>query len=464
MYRSSIHIHFIGIGGVGMGGIAEILANLGYRVSGSDLKAGAAVEHLRSLGVAVHIGHSAENITDAVSYVVVSSAISPNNPEILAAASRGIPVIPRAEMLSELMRMKYGVAVAGSHGKTTTTTMVGEVLQAGALDPTVIVGGRVLTKPSGASLGSGQFLVAEADESDGSFGLLRPAIAVVTNIDREHMSHYGSFGALEEAFFRFMSSVPFYGAVVACADDAVVEALCGKLKRRVLRYGIKPDADVCAKDIRIDNRGSRCTLVVNGSEADELQLPIPGQHMICNSLAAVAVGLELGVSLEAALQGLKQFPGVARRSQVLCQGASCPTVIDDYGHHPQEIVATLTAVRSAWFADSDKGKLKVVFQPHRFTRTQELFGDFVGAFGNADELFVGPIYAAGEPPIEGVTAEALCSAIRDTDANYVEDLNQALDSLARTATSDDVIVFLGAGDISRYAHSFAEKAGGGNKQ
>lgn len=461
MYRTSIHIHFVGIGGVGMGGIAEILLNLGYRVSGTDLKAGAAVEHLRSLGARVEIGHATQNLADDVSYVVVSSAIAPDNPEVCAAIERGIPVIPRAEMLAELMRMKYGVAVAGSHGKTTTTTMVGEVLQAGSLDPTVIVGGRVLTKPSGASLGSGQFMVAEADESDGSFGLLRPAVAVVTNIDREHMSHYGSFGALEEAFFRFMSSVPFYGTVVACADDAVVEGLLAKLKRRVLRYGVHPEADVCARNITFDRRGSRCSVVVSGKERAELALPLPGQHMVCNALAAIAVGIELGVPVEASVEGLKHFPGVARRSEILCQGPEQPTVIDDYGHHPQEIIATLKAVRQAWLPDGESGQLKVVFQPHRYSRTQELFGDFVGAFSEADSLLVSPIYAAGEKAIEGVSAKSLSESIRDTECVYVESLADAVDQLTATCSAQDVVVFLGAGDVSKFAHQFAELAAKG---
>lgn len=460
MYSESISIHFIGIGGVGMGGIAEILANLGYAVSGSDQRDGAMCQHLRSLGARIAIGHSADNLPADVSYVVVSSAIAADNCEVLAAAARGIPVIPRAEMLAELMRMKYGVAVAGSHGKTTTTTMVGEVLQAGKLDPTVIVGGRVLSKPSGASLGSGRFLVAEADESDGSFGLLRPAIAIVTNIDREHMSHYGSFGALEEAFFRFMSSVPFYGTVVACGDDPVVDALCSRLKRRFVRYGVRPGADIFAKDVIVDSRGSQCTVVVEGCEAGELRLPIPGRHMVCNALAALAVGLELGVSVEQALSGLRSFPGVARRSEVLCRGADCPTVIDDYGHHPQEIRATLQAVRSAWLGSSPESRLHVVFQPHRYTRTQELFPEFINAFGEADRLIIGPIYSAGEAEIEGISAEALCDAISGVEARYVSDLAESLALLEQEARAEDVVIFLGAGDIGRHAHSFAARVGG----
>lgn len=456
MYRRDVKLHFVGIGGVGMAGIAEVLVNLGYQVSGSDMKRSALCEHLLALGVEVSFEHSADLVTDEVGAVVVSSAVRPNNPEVLAAQKKGIPVIPRAEMLAELMRMKYGIAVAGSHGKTTTTSMVDRVLTAGGLDPTVIVGGRVLSKRSGASVGKGPFLVAEADESDGSFRMLRPAISVVTNIDVEHLSHYGTFGALEEAFFRFIEAVPFYGAAVLCFDDPVVAKLGSNLKRRVISYGRAPENDFVASDILVKDGCSTYTLQMFGEECCRVTLPVPGAHMVLNSLAAIAVGYELGVSIEQSVAALEEFPGVARRSEVVFQSNEL-TIIDDYGHHPTEISATLKAIREAYIPANGSGRLIALFQPHRYSRTKELFSEFVEAFSDADEVVMESIYAAGEEPLDGITAEKLCKALHHEKASFVERLEKDVDGISKMIAEGDVVVTLGAGDVSNVARLLADR-------
>ncbi len=455
MYNYNQHLHFIGLGGVGMAGIAEVLLNLGYSISGSDLRKNKLVTHLESLGAKVSVGHSSDNLPEKTNVVVVSSAINHNNPEIVAAEEKGIPIIPRAEMLAELMRMKYGIAVGGSHGKTTTTSLVAKVLTDAGLDPTVIVGGRLLNQASGASVGYGQYLIAESDESDGSFCLLRPAIAVVTNIDREHLSHYGSFGALEQAFFEFMSSVPFYGLVVACIDDPVVAKLVSLLKRRVVTYGLNPEADFYISDIVVEGRKSSFSLRTPDDKSQQLFIPMPGLHLVKNSVAAIAVGAELGVFVEEAAKALEGFAGVARRTELIADTNGI-RVLDDYAHHPTEIRATLAAVR-AGYLDSEKGRLIVLFQPHRFSRTQELFSEFVDAFSDADEVIVGDIYQASEEPIEGVTSKKLAEALNHQASSYVANLQDSLPGLRLNLKEGDTVITLGAGNVGEVAHLLGEQ-------
>lgn len=462
MYNFNQKIHFVGIGGVGMAGIAEVLLTLGYQVQGSDIKNSPLTDHLASLGATVTIGHRAEVITNDVNVVVISSAVQTDNVEYEEAVRKAIPIIPRAEMLAELMRMKYGIAIAGSHGKTSTTSMTAKVLKDLGLDPTVIIGGRILSQQTGASLGSGQYLVAEADESDGSFCLLRPAIAVVTNIDSEHMSYYKSFGALEEAFLRFMNSVPFYGLIVYCGDDPVLQNLSKRLSRRSVSYGISEHNDICARDISYNGWQSSYELVIHGVKAGRVELPMPGSHMVANSLASIAVSLELGAYPYESITALKTFPGVSRRSEKIAE-ISYPEkgsvlVIDDYGHHPSEIKATLRALKNGVVQAHDpEGRLVVIFQPHRYTRTKEQFTDFLTAFGDADIVLITDIYAAGEEPIEGVTAELLALSIKDTVVKHVPQLDDASPLLKSLLKGGDVLVTMGAGTVSRYSRVIAEE-------
>ena len=466
MYNRNQLVHFVGIGGVGMAGIAEVLLNLGYGVSGSDLKNSELVEHLRRLGAQINIGHAAANLYKETTVVVYSSAVDPSNPEIVSAKERHIPVIQRAEMLGELMRMKYGIAIAGSHGKTTTTTMIAKILGAVGFDPTVIIGGRVMTGPSGAKLGSGDYLVAEADESDGSFQFLRPAIVVVTNIDREHLTHYGSFGKLEEAFHQFMSGVPFYGLVVACFDDPVVENICQGLGRRVISYGLREDCNFRAIDIEVSGGSSRYFLEQYGVRQCQIEIPIPGVHFVKNSLAAIAVAMEVGVYAEEAVEALKSFPGVARRSQIIFQSEDY-LIIDDYGHHPTEIAATILAIKRSWVRGTQGtggdrenlakySRLIVAFQPHRYSRTHELFSDFLDCFSGADLLYLTDIYSAGELPIAGVSAEKLASSIQHSDVCYVKDIEELNPRIAQELKSGDVVLTLGAGNIGNVGHELAK--------
>ena len=469
MYNvSAQHLHFIGIGGVGMAGIAEVLLNLGYSVSGSDLKESALTKHLQSLGAQVVIGHRTENIPAVCSTVVLSSAVQQDNPEFLEAKNRGLPCIPRAEMLAELMRMKYGIAVAGSHGKTTTTSMAAKILRDCGFDPTVVIGGRVLSENSGARVGRGDFVVAEADESDGSFCLLRPAIAVVTNIDTEHLGHYGSFGALEESFFSFMSSVPFYGVVVACGDDPVLANLLTRLHRRVIKFGLSPENDIWASDITVERLQSTFTLHYRDSAIRDsgsgdsvslartfgpIRLPIPGAHMVSNSLAAIAVAVELGASIAQACQALESFAGVARRTQLISSSEGI-AILDDYAHHPREIEATLTAVKQGWLSGGD-GRLTVIFQPHRYSRTKELFHEFLTCFKAADRVIVGDIYAAGESEIAGITGESLAAAMQHPNVAFVPNLTDCVEMLRPQLTSGDVVITVGAGSVGQIAHQLA---------
>ncbi len=444
MYRKIQHVHFVGLGGSGMSGIAEVLLNQGYRVSGSDLKLSPVTERLSGLGAVVREGHAAGNVGDA-HVVVTSTAVRADNPEVLEARRRGIPVIPRAEMLAELMRLKYGVAVAGSHGKTTTTSMVALVLDRGGFDPTVVVGGRLNVLGSGARLGRGDFMVVEADESDRSFLKLDPTVAVVTNIDREHLDTYRDLADVQEAFVGFVNKVPFYGAAVLCLDDGPVQDVLPRIERRLITYGQSPQAQLQARDVRLLPEGSSYQVVRAGETLGAIELRVPGLHNVLNSLAAVAVGLDLEVPFELVREALLHFTGVDRRFQVRGE-ADGVLVIDDYGHHPSEIRATLEALRGR----AGERRTVVLFQPHRYTRTQHLWDDFCRAFHQADVLLLCDIYPASEEPIEGVTAEALARAIAERGhrhAAWAGDLAAAAERLCAEARPGDVVLTLGAGSV-----------------
>ena len=444
MFGNIRHIHFVGIGGSGMSGIAEVLLTLGYVVSGSDQKRSPVTDHLAVLGARVAEGHAAANVEGA-HVVVVSTAVPPTNPEVAEARRLGIPVIPRAEMLAELMRLKYGVAVAGSHGKTTTTSMVALVLDRGGLDPTVVVGGRLGVLGSGARLGKGEFMVAEADESDRSFLKLTPTIAVVTNIDREHLDTYKDLADVQEAFLGFVNKVPFYGAGVLCLDDGPIQDILPRVERRVVTYGLSPQAHVSARDVRLKPAGASYLAAAGGQSLGEVELAVPGAHNVLNSLAAVAVGLELAVPFDGIRQGLAGFTGVDRRFQVRGEAGGV-LVVDDYGHHPTEIRATLETLRGR----AGSRRTVVLFQPHRYTRTQHLWDEFCRAFHLADLLLLVDIYPAGEEALPGVSAEALAEAITrrgHRQVVYAGDVRAAAERLAREVREGDVVLTLGAGNV-----------------
>jgi UDP-N-acetylmuramate--alanine ligase len=443
MFATSQHAHFIGIGGIGMSGIAEILLNLGMKVSGSDLRRGPVTDRLAQLGATVYEGHQAANIAGAT-VVVTSSAVGADNPEVLEALARKIPVIQRAEMLAELMRLKFGIVIAGMHGKTTTTSMVASVLTAGALDPTVVVGGRVDALGSNAKLGTTQYLVAEADESDRSFLKLPFILAVVTNLDREHMDCYHSMADVEQAFLDFMDKVPFYGAVTACVDNALLAAILPKVRRRVFTYGFAAAADYRLELLEADH-GCFARFQVHTAKGPigPFELHVPGRHNVLNATAAVAIAHQLDVSPEKIAEGLKNFRGVDRRFQLRGKARGV-TVVDDYGHHPTEIRATLAAARECGY-----GKIHVVFQPHRYSRTRDLLDEFRGAFKDADTVAVLPIYAASEKPIPGVTAEWLAEQIEGPSVVYVPDFDSAVASVVARTQPGDLILTLGAGNVSQ---------------
>ena len=444
MFSRIRNIHFVGIGGSGMSGIAEVLINLGYTVSGSDLKRSATTDRLASLGAHIFEGHQAQNVAD-VHVVVTSTAVKPDNPEVADARRRGIPVIPRAEMLAELMRLKYGVAVAGSHGKTTTTSMVAMILDKGGLDPTVVVGGRVGVLGSGARLGRGEFMVAEADESDRSFLKLTPTVAIVTNIDREHLDTYKDLADVQEAFLGFLNKVPFYGAGVVCLDDGPVQDILQRVERRVVTYGLSRQAQVSATEVELGASGSRYVARQGGEVLGPVELAVPGAHNVLNSLAALAVGLELGVAFPAVQAGLAAFTGVDRRFQIRGEAGGV-LVVDDYGHHPTEIRATLDTLRTR----AAGRRTVVLFQPHRYTRTQHLWDEFCRAFHAADVVLLADIYPAGEEPVEGITAEALAEAIGrrgHRQITYVGDLKSAGQRLLAEVQEGDVVLTLGAGSV-----------------
>jgi UDP-N-acetylmuramate--alanine ligase len=445
-------IHFVGVGGIGMSGIAELLANLGYRVSGSDMKASELTDRLAAMGVDIHIGHRAENVGD-VDVVVFTSAARSDNPELVEARARRIPVIARAELLGELMRLRFGIAIAGAHGKTTTTSMIALVLERAGLDPTAVIGGRLSAFGSNARLGRGSYMVAEADESDRSFLKLYPSIAVLTNIDREHMEAYGTFADLQTAFVDFANRVPFYGCVVLCADDMELMTLRARLTRRVVTYGLtRDDVDVRAMDVRLEGFGSTCTVTARkiptgGADAlGELRLQVPGRHSVQNALAAVAIALELDVPFARIASALAEFQGAERRFQHYGE-VNGVRLVDDYGHHPTEIAAVLAAARAA-----KPARVIVGFQPHRYTRTRDLMREFALALAGADEVVLTDIYAASEDPLPGITLEALAAAINTSRATPVvvvprlDDMPRALAGLAR---SGDLVITLGAGTIGR---------------
>ena len=437
-------VHFVGVGGVGMCGLAEVLQGLRFEVSGSDLKPSRYTKRLEKLGVRLSFKHDAANLGDA-NVLVCSSAIRPDNPELVEAIRRGIPVIPRAQMLAELMRLKEGVAVAGSHGKTTTTSLIAWLLSAAGMDPTFFVGGRLTSYGTNAKLGEGSMLVAEADESDGSFLRLTPMLTVVTNIDREHLDHYGTFEALKDAFVSFASSIPFYGVNVLCGDDPVVREISGRIKGRNVTYGFEEGNDFRARHIRANNLCMEFDIVYGGKELIRARVPLPGRHNVLNALAAFIVGFELDIPVATLVEALACFDGVERRFQIRGRAAGV-TVVDDYGHHPSEIRATLKAARECF-----DGPITVLFQPHRYTRTRDLMDDFAESFGDIDRLFVTDIYAASEPPIDGIDSPTLVERIaaQGVKVQYVADKDEAgrraLDTLAPGA----LLLTLGAGDIHR---------------
>ncbi|HEX8136204.1 MAG TPA: UDP-N-acetylmuramate--L-alanine ligase [Pyrinomonadaceae bacterium] len=455
MFPRIQHIHFVGIGGIGMSGIAEVLCNLGFRVSGSDLKSSAVTKRLEKLGIEFDEGHRAENVGDA-HVVVRSAAVRDDNPEIVEARQRSIPVIPRAEMLAELMRLKpHSVAVAGSHGKTTTTSMVATVLGRAELDPTFVVGGVVHAFGSNARLGKGDLMVVEADESDRSFLMLTPTIAVVTNIDREHMDHYRDMTDVRDSFEDFVNKVPFYGAAILCLDDPHVQAVIPRVKRRRVTYGLSAQADISAHGIRFNGGFGSSFSVWRASDViGDVRLRVPGLHNVYNSLAAIAVGLELEVPFAQVAEALGEFTGAERRFQNKGEEAGV-MVVDDYGHHPTEIKATLAAAKIG----SSGRRMVVLFQPHRYSRTKDLMDEFARSFNNADVLFVTDIYAASEDPIEGITAEALTDAIKrygHKSARYVGALDGAAEVLRGQVRSGDLVITLGAGPVYRAGEQLLE--------
>jgi UDP-N-acetylmuramate--alanine ligase len=445
MYRRGKiqHIHFVGIGGIGMSGIAEVLLNLGYHISGTDIKETEVTRRLRSLGCEISYGHRRENLKEA-DVVVVSSAIRPNNPEVEAAEERLIPVIPRAEMLAELMRMKIGIAIAGTHGKTTTTSLIATVLAAGGLDPTVVIGGRLNSIGSNARLGKGDFLVAEADESDGSFLKLMPTIAVVTNIDPEHLDYYKGIDEIKETFLCFLNKIPFFGLAVLCLDHPNIQDLLPRLKKRFVTYGLTTQADFQAKEIAFDGLSTSFDVVHRHQEIGRLSLRMPGLHNVYNALATLATAFELEIPFQIVQETLHEFAGIQRRFQIKGEKKGV-LIVDDYGHHPVEIMATLKAARTGWGR-----RIIAVFQPHRYTRTQGLFKDFLTAFYDADALILTDIYPAGEDRIEGVEAKALAEGLREyghKDVTYLADKMEIVEQLLRMISPGDLVITLGAGDI-----------------
>jgi UDP-N-acetylmuramate--alanine ligase len=455
MYRKSKHIHFVGIGGIGMSGIAELLLNLGYKISGSDLQESDITRRLASLGGTLHIGHKAAWISGA-DVVVISSAIAADNPEVEAAVNALIPVIPRAEMLAELMRLtKFGIAIAGSHGKTTTTSMVAWLLAEAGLDPTVVIGGKVdCLGGINAKLGEGDFLVAEADESDGSFLKLAPVLEVVTNIDLEHLDYYSSLEQIKAVFLDFIDKIPFYGAVILCLDDPHVASILPEVKKRFLTYGLTSQANVYAKGITTSGLNTRFEVCVENDVLGEINLSLAGVHNVYNSLGAVTVGLELDIPFATIAAALKSFSGVQRRLQIKGERRDI-TVVDDYGHHPTEIRATLSALRDAW----PERRLVVLFQPHRYSRTKALAEEFYTAFHEADILLLTEIYSASESPIPGVNSEALLNGIKQHghrhayfESSFSELLDKAMDIIA----PGDVVLSLGAGNIWKAGEKLLE--------
>ena len=460
--RNAACVHFVGIGGVGMSGIAEVLLTLGYKVSGSDVADSASTRRLVALGASVQRGHDAEHIAGA-DVVVVSSAIKPDNVELLAAREQRIPVVPRAEMLAELMRFKRGIAVAGTHGKTTTTSLVASVLSEGGMDPTFVIGGQLLSAGANARLGGGKWLVAEADESDGSFLRLNPQIAVVTNIDADHLENYGGdFDRVRAAFSEFLHRLPFYGLAVLCVDDPEAAALAAEMPRHILSYGFGADADVRAEDVVQDAGRTRFTLRLPECAAIAITLNLPGRHNVLNALAAAAIGWQLGVAPESIARALDQFQGIGRRFNLLGEidfGRGKALLVDDYGHHPRELQAVFDAARAGW----PQRRLVVAFQPHRYTRTRDLFDDFAAVLSDVDVLLLTDVYPAGEAPIVDADAKALARAVRARgriEPVLVGGVRDLPALLADVLKDGDLLLLLGAGDIGHVAQDVALQMGG----
>ena len=455
------HVHFVGIGGIGMSGIAELLINLGYEVSGSDIKKSPVIRRLSDLGGEIFINHEKENIKGA-DVVVYSSAVSDDNPEIVEAKEKYIPVIPRAEMLAELMRLKYGVAVAGTHGKTTTTSMIASILSCGNLDPTVVIGGRLdIWGGSNAKLGMGDILIAESDESDGSFMVLSPTISVVTNIDYEHIEHYGDMDTLRKTFINFINKIPFYGLAILCLDDEEIQGIIPQLRKRYLTYGMNSQADLRAADIERRQLEVVFNLIFRNESLGPVVVGMPGDHNVLNALGAISVGLELDIDIEHIKEGIRNLGGLARRFQVKGEQDNI-LVLDDYGHHPTEVIATLQTAKACW----PEKRLIVVFQPHRYSRTEALFDRFVLSFNQADILIVAPIYAAGEEPIEGVNAEWLYQGIKEHGHKEVilcTNKSDILEVLLKLIRPGDTVMTLGAGDIFNVGEALLKRLGHGSK-
>ena len=453
-------IHFIGIGGSGMCGIAEVLLNQGYEISGSDISESVTTRHLEKLGATVFLGHRASNVEKA-NVIVVSSAINEENPEIIAARQKRIPVVPRAEMLAEIMRFRHGIAIAGTHGKTTTTSLIASILANGGMDPTFVIGGRLNSAGTNAKLGGSRYLVAEADESDASFLHLTPMVSVVTNIEADHMHTYGGdFERLKQTFVDFLHNLPFYGSAVMCIDDPVVAELTESVSRAVITYGFNKDADVRAENVRQSGMKTAFTVIRPGDRPDlDVELQMPGEHNVLNALAAIAVATDEGVSDDAIRSALASFQGVGRRFQIqgeyLIDGKSV-MLVDDYGHHPSEVGVTIKAIRDGW---PDK-RLVMIFQPHRYSRTSDLYDDFVRVLSEVDLLIMLDVYAAGEKPIPGADTRSLCRSIRqrsDLDPVYVEDPNELPEVLVKLLTEDDIVVTQGAGNVGQLSVELANR-------
>ena len=454
MYQKTYHIHFVGIGGIGMSGIAELLLNLGYRVSGSDLKSTDITRRLEALGGKIYTGHAPDHIGRA-DVVVISSAVRESNAEVVAARQHSIPVIPRAEMLAELMRLKYSIAVAGAHGKTTTTSLVSAVLAAGGLDPTIVIGGKLRGVDTNAVLGQGNYIVAEADESDGSFLKMAPSIAVVTNIDREHLDFYDDLDAIVQTFARFIDRIPFYGLAVLCLDNEHVQNLIPHIKKRYTTYGVSSQADFQAREIQCDGLQSTYQLYHQGELCGPIRLTLPGTHNVYNSLAGVAVGVELGIPFDTIRSALETLEGVQRRLEIKGTARGV-TVIDDYAHHPTEIKTTLQSARASWPGQRIVG----IFQPHRFTRTQALFDEFTRAFYETDRLILVPIYSAGETEIPGISHTLLCEGIQahgHKNVTCAESFESALAFLQEHVRTGDLVMTMGAGDIWKLGEHLLEQ-------
>jgi UDP-N-acetylmuramate--alanine ligase len=454
MFNQYRVIHFVGIGGIGMSGIAEVLHNLGYEVTGSDLRESDTTARLRDLGIKVFIGHDETNI-DGAHVVVISSAVSKTNPEVSAAGDRGIPVIPRAEMLAELGRLKYGILIAGAHGKTTTTSMIATLLDEGGLDPTVVIGGKLKAMGSNARLGQGDFLVAEADESDGSFLMLSPTIAVITNIDREHMDYFRDIEHVKEAFLSFINKIPFYGVSIVCKENEHTREILPRIKRRVITYGLSHDADMYARNIRHEGPKTTFEAVFMGASLGVFTLPVPGVHNILNSMAAILTALQLQVPAEKIRSSLAGFSGIQRRFEFRGE-AKGVRVFDDYGHHPVEIRAVMKAAHEC-FAES---RLMVIFQPHRYTRTRDLMDDFALSFGAATRLYLMDIYAASEMPIEGINSETLLGRMKSLgimNAEHISDRSGMIKKVLGELRPGDVVLTLGAGDVYKMGEEILKK-------